>query len=173
MMFVFTGISTNAEETISYPFDSVTITSAYKFNVEINEIPNESSFLNGHVEAGEMVTIYVGQLKYMYDGAEVLASESIIIVTNEAGTDIARWLINSYTVTENGFNAYYSSHITIDPTVGVVKTVDDNAYSAGIIEENSVYQFVDNQDTAYQMVDGSFVVEDNLNIVISAYEGVE
>lgn len=163
---------TSSAETVSYPFDSITIISAFTFEVEVAEAPNENSFLNGYVDAGETISIYVGELKYMYNGNEVEASESIIIVTNEDGTDIARWLINSFSREDNERTYQFSSHITIDPNVGVVKSDDYNNTKEAIvyISNSNIYDFTDNTDTTYSMIEDSLISEPSLNIVISVYD---
>jgi len=167
-LFILNGFSTSAD--VSYRFDSITITSAYTFDVVCTETPHENSFLYEHVLPGDTLSVYVGQLKFMYDGYEVEASDSIMIITNEEGIDIARWLINSWSLESDGETSTFSSHITIDPDFGVVKTIDDFApYAAVFASNDHFFQLIDHTNTTYTMVPDTYFLETNLNIIVSAY----
>lgn len=164
-------------DTITYPFDSITIVSAYRFEVICDETPDVSSYLYGHVNSGEKIFVYAGDI--------ILSSEfnnspsNIVIITNEADEDICAWIINSYSNNPEVKETFsFSSHITIDPVVGVIKNLNDFTYQA-VIEKTSsnectftAQNWVGTISHTYTMVADSYVEETELNIVISAYGGI-
>lgn len=165
-------IQTQADEVLIYPFDSIKITSAYKFDVLIEQDPVETSILYGQVALNETVTIYVGSLEFMLDGLPASGSGSMMIVTNAAGVDIAAWLVNSFSTDLTTYETYdFASWITIDPTVGVIKdftglTIEMTCYHDLV---NDTYKFIDNTAVEYPMIAGTFVSETGLDILVSAY----
>lgn len=171
-IFALFKMDSNAEEILTYPFDSIRIVSAFKFDILIEEEPLETSFLYGQVELNETITIYVGNLEFIFEDQPVQGSGSIMIVTNTLGVDIAAWLNNSGSSDLETFRSeFYGSWITIDPNVGVIKDLNGTQFSIGYIENlvTHDFKFVDNLNNEFLMVDGSLVNEEDLDILISAY----
>jgi len=171
VFFTF-SIQTQADEIYVYPFDSIRITSAFKFEILVEEEPLEPSILFGQVAAGENITIYVGYLEFIFEGQPSSGSGSMMIVTNQDGVDIAAWLINSGSSDLETFQSEsYASWITIDPNVGVIKDFTgltvEIGYKKNMITDQ--YTFFDNTNKEYSMVVDSFVLELDLDILISAY----
>jgi len=174
-LFLVQGRSTSAEEYF-YPFDSIRITSAFTFDVVVDTEPAEESALYGNVHAGETMSIYVGNLEFVYEGAVVQGSGSMIILTNESDEDFVAWLINS--MSSNGstsISTAFGSWITIDPEVGVHKDLSGLTIEVGYTENTTTNEFVffDNLNVQYPMQAGTYVEEDSLDILISAYTEVE
>jgi hypothetical protein len=162
------------EDTVVYPMDSITITSAFTFDVEVKQEPSTESYLYGKVNPGEILSIYVGELEFKYE--QYTDESQILIVTNEAGEDIIRWITNGGSNYNNIWKSEFSSHITVDPNVGVVKTNDDlGAYKAYVkiinthLEADRNYLFIDDTATIYEMIPNTLQEEHNLSIVISTY----
>jgi hypothetical protein len=174
-IFTLFKMDSNAEEILTYPFDSIRIISAFKFDVLIDEEPLETSFLYGQVSLNETITIYVGNLEFIFEDEPVQGSGSIMIVTNAVGVDIASWLNNSGSSDLETYRSeFYGSWITIDPNVGVIKDFSGAQYSIGYIKDlvTDKYTFVDDLNNEFLMLEDSFVIEENLDILISAYEEV-
>ena len=170
--FVVFSLKAHAEDVLTYPFDSIRIVSAFKFDILIEEEPLADSIFYGQVALDEVVTIYVGNLEFIFEGVPVSGSDSIMIVTNEAGVDIARWLINSGSSDlETYRNESFASWITINPTIGVIKDFTGLTISIGYTEDliTHAYTFKDNLEKEYTMITDSFVSEEGLDILISAY----
>ena len=170
--FVVFSLRSNAEDTITYPFDSISIVSAYKFDILIDEEPLENSLFYGQVVLDEVVTIYVGQLEFIFEGNPVSGSDSIMIVTNASGVDLARWLLNSGSSDLVTYRSQsYASWITINPTIGVIKDFTGTQMSIGCSQDlvSLSYTFFDNLGKEYTMIPESFVSEEGLDIVVSAY----
>lgn len=166
------SIQTQADEILIYPFDSIKITSAYKFDVLIEAEPLAASILYGQVAIGETVTIYVGFLDFMLDGLPASGSGSMMIVTNEAGVDIAAWLVNSGSSDLTTYESRsFASWITIDPNVGVVKDFTGLTIEISCIHNlvTDQYKFIDNTSQEYPMITNSFISEQDLDILVSAY----
>jgi hypothetical protein len=104
--------------------------------------------------------------------AGVQSMESkIVIVTNDLGVDLARWIVNSYYwygVDNERFE--FSSHIQIDPLIGVVKNLD-MAWQLAIVEKLAAesYWLLDNLSQVYPMIADTYEYMPDLDIVISAY----
>lgn len=162
-------------ETYEYPFDSITITSAFQFQVTLTEEPNENSILYGNVSQGETFTVYVGSLEFMADGTLTEGSGSIMILTDSDDNDFARWLINS----QNSSGAYithsFGSWIQINPTLGVVKDLTNPQKEIGyrVNQDSTEFIFEDDLNMLYPMVTDSYVLLEDLNIQVSAYEESE
>ena len=160
-------------ETLTYSFNSITIISAYHFDVLCDIDPEETSYLYGHVNLGETIHIYAGVLNLESD--ENTSESRIIIVSNEMDEDICEWLVNSMN-SDGALNIThsYSSHIQIDPAVGVVKNLDNPIKTAIISTDGSNYSFyVDNTSShQFNMIPNTFEEETDLNIVISVYGGI-
>jgi len=155
-----------------YPFDSITIVSAYKFDVAVETVPAIDSFLYNQVLVDEVLTVYVGELEMILD--ETLSCQSIIlIVTTEAGVDVCRWIINTYAWYGTDHEMWqFASHITIDPTIGVVKDMVIASQSATVnLIAAATYEFQDNLGATFAMVPGTLLVEPVLDILIAAYGG--
>lgn len=170
-LFSVQGFATHAEE-YTYPFDSIRIVSAFTFDVLVEDEPNVESALYGNVHAGETLTIYVGNLEFVFEGVVVQGSGSIIILTNESDEDFVAWLLNSYSSDlTNSQSASFASWITIDPEVGVHKDLSGINIEVGYTEDLITHDFVffDNLNNEYPMVAGTYVEEDTLDILISAY----
>lgn len=169
-------LKTTTASPITYPFESITIKSAYTFNVEIAQPIDEASFLYENTAVGEQVSVYVGELEFVENNEAHKDSSYLIVVTNEAGDDLVRWLINSYSKKEEGETFEFSSHKTIVPGIGVQKTHEDDPSTAKVtitevdVETNtSNYQLTDNTHKTYDMIPSSLEIEDDLSIVISTY----
>lgn len=165
------SIKISAED-IYYPFDSITIVEAYKFTVEVTTEVNSESLLYGHVEIDDILTIYVGTLEFISDGVPSSGSANILIVTGADNIDIARFLINNYTYYPDISRSYgFASHILIDPLVGVHKDMSIQSQELAVIEDiaNSTFSFVDNKGLQFPAMTGSYVLETDLSIQISAY----
>ena len=171
LVFTF-SIQTQADEVLIYPFDSIRIISAYKYDIIIEEEPLEASILYGGVAIGETVTIYVGFLEFILNGEPASGSGSMMIVTNEAGVDIAAWLINGWgSDLETYEGGSYASWITIDPNVGVIKDFTGLTIEISFMHNllTDQYTFIDNTSHEYPMIADSFVSETELDILVSAY----
>jgi len=170
-LFSVQGHATRAEEYI-YPFDSIRITSAFTFDVVVEDEPNEESALYGYVHAGETMSVYVGNLEFVFEGALVQGSGSIMILTNESDEDFVAWLLNSGGSDLSTYrSASYASWITIDPEVGVHKDFSGVNIEVGYQENlgTNEFTFFDNLNVQYEMTTGTYVEEDSLDILISAY----
>lgn len=178
-IFVFTPtfMKESYAETISYPFDSITIIEAYKFEVSVPLTLNPDSLLYGEVELEEILTIYVGTLEFILDGVVASGSANVLIVTNSESEDLFQFLINNYSYTEGVATSYgFASHILIDPEVGVYKdlTLLGDGLKELTVVHNLVadtWMFIDNEGLQMEAIAGSFESETGLNIVISAYTG--
>lgn len=162
-------------DTIEYPFDEISIIAATKFEITIDEEPSETSVLYGQVEAGDTLTVYIGELKFMMEGIMVEASPSIMIVTTEDDTDILRWLINSQgSDLENYEMRSYASWILVDSLIGVVKDLSlpqmEVSFNHNLVDDT--YTFTDNAGHSILMNASSLESEEDLSIVISAYTEV-
>ena len=162
-------------ETLEYPFDEIRIVEAFKFDILITEIPNDNSMLKDYVEINDVITIYIGSLLMVEQGGESTNPTTIMIVTTADDVDLARWIVNSGSWSETEHNLEFSNHIQINPTIGVVKDLSITLIQIGyrlVIADNS-YTFIDNVGDQYPMIEDSYVLETDLNIVISAYVPVE
>ncbi|HAQ56261.1 MAG TPA: hypothetical protein DCR44_02490 [Acholeplasmatales bacterium] len=169
-MFAFPRAEAAAD--LVYPFDSITIVSAYKFEVAVDAAPATESFLYGQVLVDEVLTIYVGELEMILD--ETLSCESIIlIVTTAGGVDVCRWIVNTYGWLGTDHEMWqFASHITIDPAIGVVKDMVIASQTATVnLIAAATYEFQDNLGATFAMVPGTLLVEPVLDILIAAYAG--
>jgi hypothetical protein len=160
-----------------YPFDSITIVEAFKFDVTLTADPAVDSLLEGFALSGDVLTVYVGTLDFVLDGVPASGSSQVLIVTDDLGNDIARFLINNYSYYEGVSQSWgFASHILIDPAVGVFKDLD--MLNLGLKElvifrdiVAGTYKLVDNMGMECLEVSGTFQSETGLSIVISAYSG--
>jgi hypothetical protein len=123
-LFLFTiltkTVSVHAEDPLVYPFDSITIVEAFKFNVEVTVSVDADSLLYGLVEVGEILTVYIGTLDFVLDGVPSSGSSKVLLISNTLGTDLVRFLVNNYSFYEGISQSWgFASHILIDPAVGV------------------------------------------------------
>lgn len=161
------------DDIIVYPFDQITITGAFHFQVNIVNPVSEQSFLYGFVEAGEIVDVYVGTLNFENDGASV-GESVILILANESNEDILRWVTNGGHLQTNGFWLYeFSSHILVDPNIGIRKDLTVPLQRAFVTydEDLNTGYLKDNTDASFDSVTNSYVSESGLSIVISINEG--
>lgn len=63
-------------ENLSYPFDSITIVEAKKFDILIPANVPERSLLYGKVEAGDTVTVYVASIQIKILAVKTQVSQS-------------------------------------------------------------------------------------------------
>lgn len=161
------------QDVLVYPFDSITITRAFHFKVTIDQEVSTESYLYGHVVVGEEVDIFVGYLVFENGGANAGESQ-ILIVTNEAGEDLARWVINSTWLQVNGYYySEYSNHIQIDPNVGVHKDLTIPLKQIGVTYDPDIKDgyMKDNTSMIFNSIDDTYVYEEGLSIVISMNAG--
>lgn len=172
-IILFRAPMARAEDVITYPFDAITITSAISFQIEITALPETTSILYDAVVVGNVLTLYIGTIVYTMESVETEGG-SILIVTDEEGEDILAWIVNSYGTDLTTYKLYdYASWITVDPAIGVIKDFTGDLMEVSIEEDliSGDYTFIDNADTSWTMLDGTLLVEEDLEIVISAYEG--
>jgi hypothetical protein len=176
--FQIQAINATAED-IVYPFDSITIIEAFKFEVQVTTPLSSDSLLYDLVAVDDILTIYVGTLEFVENGVPASGSANVLIVTNEDGEDLVRFLINSYTYYPDVSRSWgFASHILIDPLVGVYK--DMTIIGLGI-KEMSVFEnitagtwsFFDNKGLEMTALPGTYELETGLSIQISAYTVVE
>jgi len=185
ILFVFTllalqfrAVNIAKAEDLLYPFDSITIVEAFRFDVEITVLPSSTSLLYNQVELGDVLTVYVGALEFVKDGVPSSGSGNVLIITNEADVDLLQFLVNNYTFYPSVSVQWgFASHILIDPAVGVFKDMD--ILQSGS-QEMTVYhdltldtwKLFDNTGLEMPFMVGTYAEEPSLNIVISAYGGV-
>jgi len=172
--FQFYSLNVFAED-IYYPFDSITIIEAFKFDVQVTTAVNEESLLYGNVNIDEVLTIYVGSLDFIANGVPSSGSAHILIVSDSDGIDIARFLINNYTYYPDVSRSYgFASHILIDPLVGVHKDMSIQSQELVVIEDiaNNTWEFRDNKGLAFLGIADTYVLETGLSVQISAYTEV-
>ncbi|MGD9887200.1 MAG: hypothetical protein AB7T03_04485 [Bacilli bacterium] len=170
-LFLMFSVSTvkAEEEIIVYPFDSITITSAFHFQVAVTEAVSAESFLYGHVNAGENLDVYVGYLDFESGGSSVGESK-ILIITNEDDEDIIRWVINGSSLQGNGFYLdQFSSHILVDPNIGIRKDLTVPLLMAYVTYDSdlNIGYLKDNLNANFDSVLGTYAFESDLSIVIS------
>jgi len=68
-------------EDIYYPFDSITIVEAFKFDIQVTTAVDSDSLLFGHVEINEILTIYVGTLEFIANGVPSSGSSTTMLTT--------------------------------------------------------------------------------------------
>lgn len=165
-------------ENISYPFDTIVITEAFKFDVLIPNDIAEASLLFGLVTSGEVITVYVGTIEMTMTDIANTSTSQIVILTNALDEDIIQFIINNYSFYPDVSVKYgFASHILIDPVVGVFKDLD--ALMASGLKEIEVfhdlptdtYALKDNVGQVMPMIQGTFATETGLNIIISVNEG--
>ena len=94
-------------------------------------------------------------------------------ITTAGGVDVCRWIINTYAWLGTDHEMWqFASHITIDPTIGVLKALTMVSQSATVpLNAAATYEFQDNLGATFAMVPGTLLVEPALDILIAAYGG--
>ncbi len=159
-------------DTISYPFDSIRIIAAYRFDIQISTAPNPTSVLYDHAEIDDILTIYVGTLEYMNDGEIVGGSDSILIITTAEDENVVAFLVNSFSTDLTTYEQHsYASWITINPEVGVIKDFTVDLFELTVYHDLTLetYQLIDNAASEFDMMAGSYFEETDLDILISAF----
>lgn len=158
-------------ETLEYPFDEIRIVEAFKFDILISELPNSDSLLFDQVELNDVLTVYIGTLVLVDQGVASSQETTIMILTTSDDIDLARWIVNSGSWSDTEHYLTFSNHIQINPTIGVVKDLSipliQISYRKLVIDNS--YTFIDNVGDQYPMIANSYVLETDLNIIISAY----
>ena len=160
------------DEIITYPFDQIVIIEAYSFDIEITDAPVSPNFFFGLADAEDIVTVYVGKLRFDNQNNTGLFESLMIVLKDQDDEILASYLNNSFStdlVTYSRFG--FGNWMTIDPEVGVIKDfTGTNQYELTVYYEiiNNRYQL---QTSAfnYSMIDNSYQFESNLNIIVKAY----
>ncbi|PKL01398.1 MAG: hypothetical protein CVV56_02005 [Tenericutes bacterium HGW-Tenericutes-1] len=180
LLFVVFGFNFRAldlfADDIYYPFDSITIIEAYKFDVQVTTPLDSESLLFPSVELNDILTIYVGTLEFIAEGVPSSGSSTILIVSDADGNDLARFLVNNYGYTPGvSRNWGFASHILIDPLVGVHKDMSIISQELIVIENiaDGTWSFIDNKGTEILALVGTYEIETGLSIQISAYTELE
>lgn len=158
---------------LNYPFDSIQITAATYFEVQVPVAIEEGSVLSGTSE--EILRVYFAQLALVNNGNT--SATSMLVVAKPDGTDLTRYIINSYAHTEESDSYAFAWHILIDPTIGIYKDMtllqDMKQFYLVHTVADDAWQFSDNLQTVFPTVEGSVRTESDLNIVIAAYAAAE
>lgn len=170
-----TGFYSAQAEDLSYPFDSIHLIEASHFQVTVPANLSTESLLYPTVESGDILNIYMGTIELWADEVAATATTSMIVVTDELGVDLHRFVVNNYAYYEGVSKTWgFASHILIDPEVGVVKDMD--LLAAGLHEfvithdlVLDVWSFEDDKDCLMPDMTASFVTETGLDIIIAAY----
>ena len=174
MMMVINMLHVEAEaEIITYPFDQIVIIEAYSFDIEIIDTPVAPNFFSGLVDALDIVTVYVGKLRFDDQNNTGLFESSMIVLKDEDDEILASYLNNSFSTDLTTYRRYgFGNWMTIDPEVGVIKDFTViNQYELTVYYEmvNNRYQ-LQVSALSYPMVDNSYQFEPNLNIIVKAYQ---
>jgi hypothetical protein len=158
---------------ITYSFESIVITGARTFQVEIPIAPAAGSPLEG-LSAGETLTLYMGDITLTNEGGAVSSPSMVLVATRSDGTDAFRYVINSYGNSSGSETWSFSRHIQIDPEVGIVKNFDLGKLEMTVMHDagSGTWSFVDETGTKIPALDGTFQEETGLSIVISAFGGI-
>jgi hypothetical protein len=163
-------------ENLSYPFDTITIIEAQKFEIVIPEGVSETSLLYGKVETGQTITVFIANIVLQEIESTQSSNSLVLIMTNDQNEDVIRFLINNMSQ-DIGVEIYYgfASHILIDSTMGVYKdmTLIENIQEISIHHDiiNNQITLTDNVGMVIPMVVGTYEIQTNLNIVISVNTG--
>ena len=170
-----TGFYSAQAEELSYPFDSIHLIEAEHFQVTVPANLSTESLLYPTVGSGDILNIYMGTIELWADEVAASATTSMIVVTDDLGVDLHRFVVNNYAYYEGVSKMWgFASHILIDPEVGVVKDLD--ILAAGIHEFIIVHDlaldtwsFEDDKDCVMPAMAGTFASETGLDIIIAAY----
>jgi hypothetical protein len=159
-------------ENLSYPFESITIVEAKKFDILIPSTITTESLLFGKVESGEVVTVFIATIVMKEIGSTDEHSSYVLIIADDEELDIVRYLINNFyqdpgVIMEFGF----ASHILIDSTMGVYKDMSliDHMQQITIrhVIAGDVITLIDNTGLQIPMIENTYELRTNLEIVIS------
>jgi hypothetical protein len=158
-------------DSVAYPFEAIRIVEAQRFQITVPETIVDTSLFFSDVTVGETLNVYIGSLT-LVQGEDSVAT-SMIVVSTEEGNDLAQYIINSRSLNEEFETFSFAWHILIDPTIGVYKDLDKvlnmkELYLKQTLGTDS-WEFRDDQQTLYPMVENSFAFETNLDILIAAY----
>lgn len=174
LIFVFNSAFINCE-TYDYPFESIRITEALKFNIMVEEEPAESSYLHGKVQAGDTLAVYVGVIEMFNPGIAQSNLSRIVILSDADNNDLLRWIVNSGMWSDTTESLEFSSHIQIDPEFGVRKDLTLPPIHVNLIRNLTTDSctFIDDVGTEYAMIPGSYEFATGLDILIAANAEVE
>lgn len=170
--FLFqSGLKVVLASTVEYPFESIRITDAKTFQVIVPDNLPSTSMLTPKVNVGERLSIYFAGIDLVQ--GDNTSPTAMIVVTNELGQDLARYVINRIAFGELENEWAFAWHILIDPTVGIYKDLIlvNDMKEFHIVQNiaSNTWTFQDDQKFPYLTVTDSFLEEDNLNIEIAAY----
>lgn len=159
--------------TVEYPFDSIRVTAATYFEVNVPVALEEGSVLSGTSE--EILRVYFAQLALVKNGDT--SATSMLVVAKPDGTDLTRYIINSYGHTEESDSYAFAWHILIDPTIGIYKDMTllqdmKQFYLVHTFAEDT-WEFSDNLRTVFPTVAESVRTESDLDLEIAAYAAPE
>ena len=163
-------------ENLTYPFESITIIEAQKFDVVIPTGLSENSLLYGKVEVGDTVTVYIAKIVMKELNGENESQSTVLILTSQDDMDIVRFVINNFgAVIDVEFRYGFASHILIDAAIGVYKDMEliNQMQELQVFHQLTTNQLTltDNAGLVMPMVENSYEFETNLNIVISINTG--
>lgn len=179
IMMFFIGVYYNKvvfTENISYPFDNITIVEAKKFDITIPNNITPESLLFGIVEADEIITVYIARI-VMKEVGSIQTSESTVLILSDADeNDLIRYIINNfYQQIDIRMGYGFAAHILIDATMGVYKdmTLINEMKEIGILHDlvSNHLKLIDNTGLEIPMIEGSYELKTNLNILISVNTG--
>lgn len=159
-------------DNLSYPFESITIVEAKKFDILIPNTITSESLLYGKVEAGDTVTVYIATIMMKEIGSTIEHPSYVLIMADDTEQDFVRYLINNFyqdpgIIMEFGF----ASHILIDATMGVYKDMEliENMKQIGVrhVIAGDELTLIDNTGLEIPMIENSYEFQQDLNIVIS------
>lgn len=170
--FLFqSGLKVVLASTVEYPFESIRITDAKTFQVIVPDNLPSTSMLTPKVNVGERLSIYFAGIDLVQ--GDNTSPTAMIVVTNELGQDLARYVINRNAPGELENEWAFAWHILIDPTVGIYKDLNlvNDMKEFHIVQNvaSNTWTFQDDQKFPYLTVADSFLEEDDLNIEIAAY----
>lgn len=170
--FLFqSGLKVVLASTVEYPFESIRITDAKTFQVIVPDNLPSTSMLTPKVNVGERLSIYFAGIDLVQ--GDYTQPTAMIVVTNELGQDLARYVINRNAPGELENEWAFAWHILIDPTVGIYKDLIlvNDMKEFHIVQNiaSNTWTFQDDQKFPYLTVADSFLEEDDLNIEIAAY----
>lgn len=176
---------------IEYPFESIRIVEAKRFQVKVPETIVNTSLFFPDVAVGETLNVYIGSLT-LVQGEENLQEAlnidtvqnnpippaptnrtTMVVVSTEDGTDLAQFIINSYSRTNEYETFSFAWHILINPTIGVYKDLEKlsnpKELSLTYTFANETWEFRDDKQTLYPTVENSYTLETNLDVIVAAY----
>jgi hypothetical protein len=176
---------------IEYPFESIRIVEAKRFQVKVPDTIVNTSLFFPDVAVGETLNVYIGSLT-LVQGEENLQEAlnidtvqnnpippapsnqtTMVVVSTEDGTDLAQFIINSYSRTNEYETFSFAWHILINPTIGVYKDLEKlsnpKELSLTYTFAGETWEFRDDKQTLYPTVENSYTLETNLDVIVAAY----